>query len=128
MSVHVPISFGELLDKITILEIKSERLTSPPALSNVRVELTQLSIIIQGIKKHKKQVTVLKTRLKHINEKLWDIENQIRNKEAQKSFDQEFIELARSVYRHNDERGRIKREINLMLNSDLVEEKQYSPY
>jgi hypothetical protein len=102
-----------------LIPIKSERLTSPPALSNVRNEASQTI---------KKQVAALKTRLKNINERLWDIENEIRKKEAHKCFDREFIELARSVYRHNDERGRVKREINLLLHSDLIEEKQYESY
>jgi intein/homing endonuclease len=70
----------------------------------------------------------LKRALKRANEKLWTIEDRIREKEASRSFDQEFIELARSVYRNNDERGRLKRDINLLLNSELVEEKQYSAY
>ena len=128
MSVLVPVSWGELVDKIVILEIKSERLTTPSALDNVRRELELLRRIANSITDPEGKLRVLKTALKVVNGSLWDIENQIREKEASRLFDQEFIELARSVYRNNDERGRLKREINLLLNSELVEEKQYTGY
>jgi Family of unknown function (DUF6165) len=128
MSAFVPISWGELVDKITILEIKSERVTSPAALTNIRRELQLLSGIAAKIQDPGGRLAALKRVLKRINEKLWTIEDRIREKEANGSFDQEFIDLARSVYRNNDERGRLKRDINLLLDSELVEEKQYSAY
>ncbi len=128
MTVLVPISWGELLDKITILEIKSERLTSPAGLANVRHELQALCEIAAGIADHEGRLAALKAALKTVNQALWDVENQIRAKEASKSFDQEFVELARSVYRLNDQRGLLKRELSLLLKSGLIEEKQYTPY
>jgi hypothetical protein len=128
MSVSIPISWGELLDKVTILEIKSDRLTSPAALRNVRHELELLSQIADRAADCNRRLPALKTALKAVNEELWTIEDRIRDKEANRLFDHEFIELARSVYWNNDRRGQLKREINLLLNSDLVEEKQYTPY
>lgn len=128
MSVRAPISWGEFIDKITILEIKSERLTSPTALTNVGRELQLLSGIADEIADHPGKLAALRAALKNANERLWDIENQIRGKEACKLFDQEFVELARSVYRINDERGLLKREINLLLNSELTDEKEYTRY
>src|SRR6266487_477387 len=125
MTVLVLISWGELLDKITILEIKSERLTSPAGLANVRHELQALCEIAAEIAG---RLAALKAALKTVNQALWDVENQIRAKEASKSFDQEFVELARSVYRLNDQRGLLKRELSLLLKSGLIDEKQYTPY
>jgi Family of unknown function (DUF6165) len=123
----VPTSWGELLDKITILEIKAERLTSTDALANVRRELAELHAaaerIVQG-----NELSLLKAALKAVNESLWTIEDDIREREAQQDFGDDFVQLARSVYRTNDERGRIKRAINQLLKSDLVEEKQYQAY
>src|SRR5215469_3853539 len=94
----IPISWGELIDKITILEIKAERLNSRVAIRNVRHELTVLNSVARKVIRQRKDVQVLKQRLKAVNDALWDIEDKIRAKEAAKSFDQEFIELARSVY------------------------------
>ena len=122
-----PISWGELIDKITILEIKSERLTTPAALQNVQHELRLLGNVISELAPPPRLLE-LKADLRAVNQRLWEIENAIRGKEAQKLFDEEFIELARSVYIINDERGRIKRNINLLLNSRIVEEKQYLRY
>lgn len=123
----VPTSWGELLDKITILEIKSERLTSKGAIANVRKELRELSAAADRIG-HGEELTALKASLKAVNEALWNIEDRIREQESKQDFGATFVELARSVYRTNDERGRIKRAINLLLKSDLVEEKQYKAY
>ena len=124
----VPVSWGELLDKITILEIKSERLTSESALANVRHELSQLApMAAQALSLHP-GVDALKAELKRVNETLWQIEDNIREKEARQSFDADFIGLARAVYHNNDHRGRLKQQINTLLNSDLREEKQYSRY
>jgi uncharacterized protein DUF6165 len=124
----VEVSWGELIDKITILEIKEQRLTSPAAVSNVRKELATLTEVVQELQSRPAGLDELKRKLKSINEILWEVEDRIRAKEAIRSFDQQFIELARSVYFNNDKRVRIKREINELLNSELVEEKQYTPY
>ncbi|MSP94234.1 MAG: hypothetical protein EXR00_03110 [Alphaproteobacteria bacterium] len=128
MNPSVLVSWGELFDKITILEIKSERLSAEAARTNVRRELEQLLPAAAEIEAKNPKLAFLKTALKRVNEKLWDIEDDIRAKEAAQSFDAEFVALARSVYHRNDERGRIKGEINAALNSDLTEEKQYTRY
>jgi hypothetical protein len=127
-SPQIPISWGELLDKITILQIKLENLISQEALNNVAWELKQLqSIFFQSCPKAIKPKQ-LELELKKINQRLWDIEDKIRDKERNKSFDDEFIQLARSVYITNDERSRIKRRINETFGSDLIEEKSYAEY
>jgi post-segregation antitoxin (ccd killing protein) len=124
----VEVSWGELIDKITILEIKEQRLTSPQAVVNVRKELAALSRALGELVPAPAALDALKHELKAVNGALWDIENRTRAKEAAKTFDREFIELTRSVYLNNDQRARIKRRINELLNSGLVEEKQYTPY
>jgi hypothetical protein len=124
----VAVSWGELVDKITILEIKQQRLSSPQAVANVRTELAALDRIVADLRPVPSGLDALKRQLRTVNETLWDIEDRIRAKEAAKTFDQQFIELARSVYINNDERSRIKREINALLKSALVEEKQYTVY
>lgn len=127
-SPQIPISWGELLDKITILQIKLENLISQEALNNVAWELKQLqSIFFQSCPKAIKPKQ-LELELKKINQRLWDIEDKIRDKEKHKSFDDEFIQLARSVYITNDERSRIKRRINETFGSDLIEEKSYAEH
>ena len=125
---HVPISWGELIDKITILEIKRERLTSNVALTNVCNELAALEVTVRIAHEGNPSLAILRSRLKKINEALWEIENKIRMKEALKSFDHEFIELARAVYVENDARGHIKRQINDLMGSEFVEEKEYTVY
>jgi hypothetical protein len=125
---HVPVSWGELIDKITILEIKSTRLTSAAALQNVRNELAQLTEKTLPLGDMAHQVAPLKADLIHVNEALWEIEDKIRDKEAAKAFDAAFIELARSVYVTNDKRAALKRQINQLLASELVEEKGYAAY
>ena len=120
----VPVSWGELLDKISILEIKAQRIASESAGANVRTELSLLSDIADRLAADQR-LAGWKRDLKDVNEALWDIEDRIREKEAEAKFDQEFIELARAVYTTNDRRARIKREINLSLGSQLIEEKQY---
>jgi hypothetical protein len=127
-SPRVPVSWGELVDKKTILEIKVERLRAPEAVANARRELEPLAAILATVVPQPTGLDRLEAELRSVNVQLWDIEDAIRRKEAQQSFDTGFIELARSVYRSNDERARLKREINLLLRSDLVEEKQYDPY
>lgn len=125
---EVPVSWGELIDKITILRIKSVQLTAERALENVRKELQILTSKVQVQLAGNGVLDQLTARLMAVNEALWEIEDAIRDKEAAQEFDARFIELARSVYIHNDERARIKREINDLLGSDLVEEKGYAPY
>jgi hypothetical protein len=128
MIPSVPISWGELVDKITILEIKTERLSSESARENVRRELARLIAIWEPVEREQRAVVPLKESLKRANETLWQIEDDIREKEAQKCFDNEFVSLARAIYRTNDERSRLKREINVLLKSEIIEEKQYSAY
>ena len=127
-SPQIPISWGELLDKITILQIKLENLTSKGALENVERELKQLQYIFSQSCPDSIQPKQLEVELKETNQKLWDIEDEIRDKEKNKFFDDEFIQLARSVYITNDERSRIKRTINEIFGSEFVEEKSYSDY
>jgi len=125
--IFAPISIGELIDKITILEIKSEKINDEKKLANVKKELNILQNLceiyeISSNKKYKQ----FKNDLKKINLKLWEIEDKIRIKESFKKFDDEFIDLARSVYITNDERSKIKKKINLFFNSNVVEEKSYN--
>jgi hypothetical protein len=123
---HVPTSWGELIDKITILEIKVARLAGAAARSNAAKELALLNAIATPMLQD--SARDIAARLKAVNEALWEIEDRIRDKERMGAFDAEFIELARSVYRTNDRRGALKRELNLLLDSDLIEEKSYQPY
>jgi hypothetical protein len=124
---HVPISWGELLDKISILEIKAARLSEEAARANVEKELAMLRQIAEPVRAHPHTGPLI-ARLKAINETLWEVEDQIREHEARGDFGEGFIALARAVYRRNDERGAVKRELNLMLGSALIEEKSYKPY
>jgi hypothetical protein len=126
--IQVPVSFGELIDKITILEIKSKQMTDPAKLANVRNELQQLNATWAAHPASATDIADERARLLAVNEALWDIEDRIRLKEKAQAFDQEFIELARAVYFRNDERAAVKREINLKLGSQLVEEKSYQDY
>ena len=126
--ISVPVSYGELIDKITILEIKSERITSAAKLANVRVELEILDATWRANSAASTDIAAERQALRRVNEALWEIEDRIRVKEKAKAFDAEFIELARSVYIRNDERAEIKRAINEKLGSTLVEEKSYQDY
>ena len=128
MSISTEISFGEFLDKLTILDIKCERIKDAEKLENVKHERDVLNNIWNADEKSSVDISEEYDALKRINEKLWEIEDDIRDKERNKEFDQEFIDLARAVYVTNDERARIKKEINVKLGSDLVEEKSYSDY
>jgi len=124
-AVSVPVSFGELLDKISILQIKSERMSDAEKLDNVRHELAALQHAWQAHRAARIDSAALCADLKRVNEQLWDIEDAIRVKEKTAAFDAEFIALARSIYRHNDERARIKKQLNLLLGSGYIEEKSY---
>ncbi len=126
--IAVPVSYGELLDKITILEIKAERIADPAKLTNVRTELDLLGRTWAEAPVSRIDIAAPRARLKAVNEALWDIEDRIRLKERAQAFDAEFVELARAVYFRNDERAAVKREINEKLGSTLVEEKSYQDY
>lgn len=124
--MKIDVSIGELVDKVSILAIKLQKITDEAKLANVRKEYDLLLDYMQtaGITATSSDYQ----ELLQVNSRLWDIEDRIRNKEAAKCFDDEFIQLARSVYHENDERAAIKRRINLACGSELVEEKSYSPY
>lgn len=126
--ILVPISPGELLDKITILRIKSARMTDPAKLANVRHELAQLEATWRASGAAVPEVAGDEAALQRVNETLWDIEDEIRDKELAQAFDARFIELARAVYVTNDERAAIKKRVNTRLGSSIVEEKSYRPY
>jgi len=126
--IQVPISPGELLDKITILRIKAARIGDAGKLLNVRRELALLEQTWQRLVTASADLAEEEAALEQVNAQLWDIEDRIREHEAAQRFDAPFIELARSVYRRNDERAAIKKRINLKLHSSIVEEKSYRPY
>jgi hypothetical protein len=126
--IAVPVSPGELIDKITILRIKSQRITDAAKLKNVRVELDALTTTWAGSAYAGIDITADEDALFAVNERLWVIEDEIRDKEREQSFDAEFIRLARAVYFANDERAAIKRRINVRLGSAIIEEKSYSDY
>ena len=126
--IQVPVSFGELLDKIAILQIKSERMKDEAKLANVRNELSALEKTWMAHPAAGHNIAELRAQLKHVNERLWVIEDDIRLKEKAQAFDDEFIQLARSVYFQNDIRARVKKAINLALGSAYVEEKSYQEY
>jgi len=127
--ISAPVSPGELIDKITILEIKQERIKDVVKVKNVNLELELLESLWDG-SVYQSSALVVKKRaeLKSINEELWVIEDDLRLKESKSEFDQDFIELARSVYLTNDRRASVKREINLEVGSKLIEEKSYQDY
>jgi len=126
--ILVPVSPGELLDKITILRIKVARMQDAVKLANVKLELSLLEQTWRESGCAAQDVSADEHALQHVNERLWDIEDRIRDKEAKQSFDRDFIELARAVYVSNDERAAIKKRINSQLGSRLVEEKSYKQY
>lgn len=126
--ILVPISPGELLDKITILRIKSARMTDAAKLANVRVELAELEKTWRAAVGAEADVSEDERALQAVNERLWVIEDDIRDKERAQAFDARFIELARAVYIENDERAAIKKRVNVKLGSRIVEEKSYKPY
>lgn len=126
--ILIPISPGELLDKITILQIKAERIADPKKVANVRTELDMLSKVWQESVESDDVIMALSAELKAINERLWEIEDDIRDEERKRSFGERFVELARAVYVTNDERADTKKKVNLHLKSTIVEEKSYQDY
>lgn len=126
--LNLPTAPGEFLDRLTILEIKSERITDPAKLGNVRRELDLMRRTWAGSPLANRDVAAQVAALKQVNEALWEIEDRIRALEAEQRFDDEFVGLARSVYRTNDRRAAIKREINVALGSEILEEKSYTAY
>jgi hypothetical protein len=126
--ILIPISPGELLDKITILQIKAERIADPVKVANVKTELDMLSKVWSESVEVDAEISALTTELKSVNQALWEIEDDIRDEERSRRFGERFIELARAVYVTNDERANAKKKINLHLNSTIVEEKSYQDY
>jgi hypothetical protein len=128
MTIKVELSYGEFLDKLSILQIKSERIRDESKLANVNKEKELLKTLWAADPKSNVDIATELAEMKSINEKLWDIEDDIRDKERDKCFDDEFVRLARAVYYTNDERADVKRRINGKLGSELVEEKSYADY
>jgi hypothetical protein len=132
MKVNIPSAPAELVDKITILEIKASRVKDKQKLVAVIRELTALHKLFQSVQsksgKAKKELLVLKTKLSKVNLRLWRIEDKIRKMEDEKQFNNAFIQLARMVYVNNDERSRLKGKINVLLGADFVEVKEYTKY
>ena len=128
MVISVPISWGELVDKITILEIKMDRIHDEKKLENIAKELETLKMVFDQSCEDPEKIKQVKAGLRAVNEQLWDIEDDIRKCEKKKDFSQRFIDLARSVYMSNDRRAVLKREINTILKSELFEEKSYEDY
>lgn len=128
MLLSIPVSIGEVIDKITILEIKSNRIKSIDKLENINKELKILKYEVSKIQGLWDKIDTLYSELKTINEELWEIEDDIRVKESHKEFDEEFIRLARAVYVTNDKRADAKKCINQLLGSELIEEKSYESY
>jgi len=126
--IRVPVSVGEFIDKITILEIKSERMSDAIKIANVQKELDLLNKTWEENRPATPDIETQKGQLKEINERLWEIEDEIRLLEAVKDFGDRFVELARAVYVTNDRRAEVKKTINDMLGSELTEEKSYADY
>lgn len=128
MSINIEISIGEFWDKITILQIKADRIKDKDKLINITKELNQLVDHWKKSSHNEIEIDAELKKLRHINEQLWDIEDNIRDKELAQEFDDVFVELARSVYFINDKRAEVKKEINKKMGSSLVEEKSYKEY
>ena len=128
MNVRVEISIGEFFDKLTILEIKHSRIEDATKLKNIDKELNELNHLLEALPFSRKDVSDEVDELKAINEKLWAIEEDIRDRESRRTFDDAFIQLARAVYQNNDRRFEVKKAINRKLGSDFIEEKSYKPY
>ena len=128
MKIEIPISFGELIDKLTILEIKKSKITNNEKLKNIQLEFDFLNKKYQTILNDTKELQVFYDALLKVNSKLWEIEDKIRILENNKEFNEEFIDLARGVYKSNDERFAIKNEINKTFDSEIQEQKEYENY
>jgi len=128
LDILIPASAGELIDKITILEIKLKNIVDPVKNRNVSIELEALSKCFEENIIQSNEIEELKTNLKQVNSALWNIEDDIRQCEQAGEFGEKFVELARSVYRQNDKRAALKKEINIMLGSSIIEEKSYADY
>lgn len=128
MRLTAPIAAGDLIDRITILEIKSDRIADPVKLVNIRAELAALDAIREARLPTGGDLAALKGDLRAVNEALWEVEDRLRDLERGRDFGQAFVDAARSVYRHNDRRAALKRAINEAVGSDIVEEKSYAPY
>lgn len=128
LSIEVPVATGELIDRITILEIKAARFTDAAKAANVHAELALLYRRREAALSPAPMLDHLESRLKSLNEQLWDLEDQIRDCERRKDFGPVFVSTARSIYRTNDERAAVKREINVATGSELIEEKSYAGY
>ncbi len=128
MGVRIEISPGELVDRITILEIKKDRMRDEAKLKNVRQELEMLVADRDKAFASSGRIAELSDELRKVNEQLWVVEDDIRDCERQKDFGEGFIRLARSVYRLNDQRASLKKQLNLLLDSSIMEEKSYAPY
>ena len=128
MQVLIDVSLGELIDKITILQIKSDNIKDKNKLENIDKELKILENSLQKLDLSYEVISKYSDKLKTVNKKLWEIEDDIRDKEAKKLFDSEFISLARAVYITNDQREKVKKEINIEFGSELIEEKSYRDY
>lgn len=128
MPILVPVSWGELLDKITILEIKNQRIEDAAKRANIVRELDALNTVVDAQPAMPPEARTLIDELRSVNEALWDIEDEIRDCERNRDFGARFIELARAVYHTNDRRSVVKRQLNDLLGSELVEEKSYQAY
>jgi septal ring factor EnvC (AmiA/AmiB activator) len=128
MKISIPVSLGELVDKITILEIKANKISDSKKLKNINNELEALLLVLVKINKDEKIFKDLYSELKKVNQELWEIEDKIRNLEKNKVFNEEFIEVARSVYIKNDKRFDLKNKINNLFDSEYKEEKSYEDY
>jgi hypothetical protein len=127
-AIRIEVAPGELIDKLTILEIKRERIEDPAKRANVEVELSALESVFDAAVPASDALRALRAELGAVNARLWDIEDEIRDCEREQDFGPRFVALARAVYRTNDRRAEIKREINAMLGSSLIEEKSYRPH
>lgn len=128
MEIKGPISLGELVDKITILEIKNEKINDKEKLKNISNELDKLFSLLNSLQLSKKDLDKYSKQLYVVNKKLWETEDILRALENEKSFNKEFIENARNVYKLNDERFRIKNKLNTQFSSEIIEEKSYKEY
>lgn len=128
MRIEIPVSFGELIDKLTILEIKKSKITNKEKLKKIQLEYELLNKKYQTILNDRKELQIFYEALLKVNNKLWEIEDKIRIFENNKEFNEEFIDLARSVYKSNDERFAIKNDINETFDSEIQEQKEYENY